>query len=266
MFLAGGRHRYNVLRVIGLFLLMTLTACAGTHSKPIALDHKQQKQLRVVGLPQFDVSKRIDIRRDNPIYAVIGMTAKLVQQAVRETKRVKYQDANPELLQLSIAKMRKGIKFRLRRLGYRVVDLDMTYWEAQKAYRKKDPRAKGIDALFRVDIKRFGYASGSPFKPYRPGMILAADLYSTHDRELLSSNIYNVGYDRDDLSHYNLEVGYISHIHVEDKRYLYKNFDHLMEHAKDSSKGLKFVASVAAESVAGDLKKTTSHRYLLAQR
>jgi len=259
------RHRYSLLRVIGLLILMTLTACVGTHSKPLPLDQSEQKKLRVIGLPQFTVSQRIDIRRDNPIYAIIGVSAKVVQQVIRESKRIKYQDANPALLQLSISKMRQGIKYRLRRLGYRVVDLDMSYWEAQKAYRKKDPRAKDIDALIRVDIKRFGYASGSPFKPYRPGMVLAADLYATQDRKLLSSNIYNVGYDREDLSLYLLEVGYISHIHVEDKRYLYKNFESLMEHARDSSKGLKFVAGVAAESVAGDLKKSPQ-RYLMARK
>jgi len=161
--------------------------------------------------------------------------------------------------------MRQGVKHRLRKLGYHVVDLDMTYWEAQKAYRKKDSQIAHIDALLDVKIKRFGYAASSPFTPYRPGMVLATDLYATHDRKLLSSNVYNVGYDRESLSHYNLQVGYISHIHIEDKRYLYKNFETLMEHAKDSSKGLKFIAGVAAESVAGDLKKA-SRRYSMASR
>ncbi|MBL4780588.1 hypothetical protein [Ralstonia sp.] len=245
-----------------MIALLALTACAGIHSNPLSLN---QQQLQVIGLPQFVVSKRIDIRRDNPIYAVIGLSAKVVQQVVRESKRIKYQDANPELLQYALTKMRKGIKHRLRKLGYRVVDLDMTYWQAQKSYRKKDSRTKHIDALFNVQIKRFGYASATPYKPYRPGMVLTADLYATHDRKLLSSHVYNVGYDREYLSHYLLQVGYISHIHVEDRRYFYKNFDDLMDHAKDSSQGLKFIVGVAAESVAGDLKKT-SRRNMLATR
>jgi len=251
-----------VLRSISIIALLALTACAGIHSSPLALN---QQQLQVIGLPQFVANKRIDIRRDNPIYAVIGLSAKVVQQLVRESKRLKYQDANPELLQYALTKMRKGIKHRLRKLGYRVVDLDMTYWQAQKAFRKDDPRTKHVDALFNVQIKRFGYASASPYKPYRPGMVVAADLYATHDRKLLSSHVYNVGYDREELSHYLLQVGYISHIHVEDPRYLYKNFDTLMDHAKDSSNGLKFVIGVAAESVAGDLKKA-SRRHMIAAR
>jgi len=257
--------RKTILRLTTVLALLGLTACAGIHSEPVALGQHQSQQIRVIGLPQFVVSKRIDIRRDNPIYAVIGMSAKVVQQLVRESKRIKYQDANPELLQYALSKMRKGIKHRLRRLGYRVVDLDMTYWQAEKAYRKDDPRTKHVDALFKVQIKRFGYASGSPYKPYRPGMVLVADLYATGDRKLLSSNVYNIGYDRDDLSHYLLQVGYISHIHVADRRYFYKNFDALMDHAKDSSQGLKFIAGVAAESVAGDLKPT-SQRYMMAVR
>jgi len=256
---------WKVARVLSLVALVVLTSCAGIHSKPVALEQSQNNTLRTIGLPQFEVSKRIDIRRDNPIYAIIGVTAKVLQQVVRETKRIKYQDANPALLHIAITKMRKGIKYRLRRLGYRVVDLDMTYWEAQKKYRKQDGGRKHIDALLRVDIKRFGYASGSPYKPYRPGMVLAADLYSIHDRTLLSSNVYNVGYDKDDLSHYTLEVGYISHIQVEDRRYFYKNFDTLMGNATKSRKGLTFIAGVAAESVAGNLKKKTQ-RYKLVRR
>jgi len=253
-----------VMSAISLFVLLGLNACAGIHSKPVSINETEQ-QLRVIGLPQFTVSKKIDIRRENPVYAIIGVSAKVLQQLVREHKRFKYQDANPKLLNYSMLKMRQGIKHRLRKLGYRVVELDMTYWEAQKAYRKKDPRAKHVDALLRVEIKRFGYASASPYKPYRPGMVVTADLYATNDRKLLSSKVYNVGYDREELSQYVLQVGYISHIQVADKRYFYKNFDCLMAHAAQSSKGLKFVARVAAESVAGDLKRK-SRRYMLAGR
>ncbi|MDQ6970613.1 MAG: hypothetical protein Q9M16_08890 [Mariprofundus sp.] len=253
-----------VLPAISLMALFMLSACAGIHSKPVSINDSQ-KPLRVIGLPQFSVSKKIDIRRENPVYAIIGVSAKVVQQLVREHKRFKYKDANPKLLQYSMRKMRQGIKHRLRKLGYRVVELDMDYWVAQKAYRKKDPRAKHIDALLRVEIKRFGYASASPYKPYRPGMVLTADLYATQDRKLLSSKVYSVGYDREELSPYELQVGYISHIQVADRRYFYKNFDTLMAHAVQSSKGLKFVAAVAAESVAGDLKKT-SRRYIVAKR
>jgi len=253
-----------LLPAFSLLALLTLSACAGIHSKPVSINETTQP-LRVIGLPQFAVSKKIDIRRENPIYAIIGVSAKVVQQLVREHKRFQYQDANPKLLKYSMRKMRQGIKRRLRKLGYRVVELDMTYWEAQKAYRKKDSRAKHLDALLRVEIKRFGYASASPYKPYRPGMVLTADLYATNDRKLLSSKVYNVGYDREELSRYELQVGYISHIRVADQRYFYKNFDTLMAHASQSSKGLKFIASVAAESVAGDLKRK-SRRYMMAKR
>jgi len=264
-----GSHRKKksllLLPALSMLLVFGLSACAGIHSKPVSINDNSKQHLRVIGLPQFSVSKKIDIRRENPIYAIIGVSAKVVQQLVREHKRFKYQDANPKLLKYSMRNMRQGIKHRLRKLGYRVVELDMTYWEAQKAYRKKDARVKHLDALLRVEIIRFGYASASPYKPYRPGMVLTADLYATNDRTLLSSKVYNVGYDREELSPYELQVGYISHIRVADQRYFYKNFDTLMAHAAQSSKGLKFIASVAAESVAGDLKRK-SRRYIVAKR
>jgi len=219
----------------------------------------------VIGLPQFDDSKRIDIRRENPIYAIIGITAKAFQQVAREYKRLKYQDANPSLHRYCVNSMRHTIKQRLRKLGYQVKDLDMTYWQAQSAYRNKKALLKGVDALLKVDIKRFGYFSASPFKPYRPGMVVAADLISTKERNTLSSNVYNVGYDQDDISKFDLQISYMTNIHVADKRYFYRNFKTLMTHAKASSSALKFVAGVAAESVAGDLGKH-DHSYFLAKR
>jgi len=219
----------------------------------------------VIGLPQFDDSKRIDIRRENPIYAIIGLTAKAFQQVAREYKRIQYQDANPSLHRDCVNSMRATIKRRLRKLGYQVKDLNMTYWQAQSAYRNRNANLKGVDALLKVDIKRFGYFSASPFKPYRPGMVVAADLVSTKDRKLISSNVYNVGYDQADISKFDLQVSYMTNIHVADKRYFYRNFNTLISHAKASSSALKFVSGVAAESVAGDLKKQY-HGYFLAKR
>ncbi len=233
---------------------LALTACA-THSTPVVLDQQVGKQLRVIGIPRFEDSKRLDIRRENPVYAIIGMSAKAMQQVIREKYRIDYQDANPNLHRYCVATMRRGIHQRLRKLGYRVRELDMTYWQAQNAFRKHDKRLAGVDALLRVRIKRFGYFSGSPFKPYRPGMVLTADLISTQQRQLLSSNVYNIGYDREDISKFEFQVSYMTHIHVADRRYFYRNIDTLMAHAKASSTGLKFIAGVAAETVAGDLIK-----------
>jgi len=244
--------------------LLALSACA-THSQPVTLEKAQVQQLRVIGLPLFADNKRIDVRRENPVYGMIGLSAKALQQAVREYHRIQYQDANPALHQYCVNRMRQTIKQRLIKLGYRVRMLDLTYWQAQSAYRKKDVRLKGVDALLNVRIKRFGYFSASPYKPYRPGMVVTADLVSTQQRKLLSSNVYNVGYDKEDVSNFAFQVRYMTHIHVADTRYFYRNFKTLMAHAKASSRGLKFVAGVAGESVAGDLRKRVKS-YALARQ
>jgi len=245
-------------------LLFGLAACAG-HSHPVVLSQDSQSALRVIGLPQFADQKRIDVRRENPVYAIIGLSAKALQQVVREHHRIKYQDANPTLHRYCVTHMRRNIKRRLQKLGYRVRDLDMTYWQAQAAYRKNNPRLSGVDALLRVKIKRFGYFSASPYKPYRPGMVVTADLISTRARKVISSNVYNVGYNPEDISHYEFQVNYMTNIHVADKRFFYRDFKTLMSHAKASSRGLKFVVNVAAESVAGDLRKRR-YAYAMADR
>ena len=261
----GKQFRMNLSRLLCILMLAVLAACS-THGKPVSLqDHHKVVTLRVIAVPLFEDVPRLDVRRENPIYGIIGISAKAVQQIARESHRIDYQDANPKLHKYCINKMRHGIKKRLRKLGYRVKDLNMTYWQAQAAYRKKDVRLKGVDAVLDVRIKRFGYYSSSPFKPYRPGMVLTADLVSTRDRKVLSSNVYNVGYEQDDLSKFDLEVSYMTNIHVADKRYFYRNFKALMSHAKQSSKGLKFIAGVAAESVAGDLHKRP-RRYASARK
>jgi len=256
------RLSHAAARVTCGMLLLVLTACAG-HNHPVVLSQSQQPALRVIGLPQFADQKRIDVRRENPVYAIIGLSAKALQQIVREHHRIKYQDANPALHRYCVTHMRRNIKHRLQKLGYRVRDLDMTYWQAQMAYRKKAPRLTGVDALLRVHIKRFGYFSASPYKPYRPGMVVTADLISTPARKLISSNVYNVGYDPEDISRFDFRVNYMTNIHVADKRYFYRDFKTLMSHAKTSSRGLKFVANVAAESVAGDLRKRR-YSYVMA--
>ncbi len=246
--------RLKGVHAMAALALLALSACA-THSQPVTLEQSQLPHLRVIGLPQFADNQRIDVRRENPVYGIIGISAKALQQAVREYHRIQYQHANPALHQYCVNSMRQRVKQRLIQLGYRVRDLDMTYWKAQSAYRKKDVRLTGVDALLRVRIKRFGYFSASPYKPYRPGMVVTADLISTQERKLLSSNVYNVGYDKEDVSNFSFQVSYMTHIHVADKRYFYRNFKALMSHAKASARGLKFVAGVAGESVAGDLRK-----------
>ena len=262
----GCKHTRTAGIVLMSLAFVSLSACA-THTDHLALDQKDNPGLRVIGLPQIVVAEKIDVRQENPLVALIGLTPKAIQLAVQQYKRIQYGDANPQLLSQSMEQIRHRMKLRLRKQGYIVRDLPMTYWQAQAAFRKQDqdPQLKNVDALLNVQIKRFGYFSGSPHRPYRPGMILAADLVSTRDRITLSSNVYNIGYDPEDLSLLALQVRYITNIHVADKQYFYRTFDDLLANAKQSSKGLMFVAKVAAESVAGDLKKT-DQSLILASR
>lgn len=259
-----GTHTYQGLKwLLVAMMLLWLPAC--THTAHVAL-HDPDHDIRVIGLPQFQTQAKIDIRQENIVYAIIGMSAKVVQQVAREAKRIQYGNRNPELKEQCIASLRSGIKHRLRKLGYTVVDLDMTYWQALSAYRKKDSKIKHIDAVLRVETKQFGYFSASPVKPYRPGMVLTADLTTMEDRKTISSNVYNVGFGKDDVDLISYQVGYATNVRVADKRYFYKNFDELLAHARQSAGGLKFVSKVAAESVAGDLRKRPIPRSEFARR
>lgn len=256
---SGGCSVQRAFRTLVLLAALATSACAATHASHVSLDREQYRSLRVIGLPQFNAAKKIDIRQENPLFAIIGLSAKAVQQVMREYKRIRYQNANPELLQKSLAGIRQGIILRLRKKGYIVRDLPMDYWQAQSAYRRRTPGYEDIDALLNVEIKRFGYFSGSPFKPYRPGVILTSDLIATHDRKPLSSNVYNIGFDPEDLSKFELQVGYFTTIRVADRQYFYRNFDMLMANARHSKAGLEFVARVATESIAGDLNRQVQH-------
>jgi len=252
----------RLLLVCGLF---TLVGCS-THTAHVALNQSDQKTLKVIGIPHFKTQNRIDIRQENPVYAIIGMSAKAVQLIAREAKRIQYEDENPRLMKQSIMQMRTVMKKRLRKLGYRVKYLNMSYWQAQSGYRQGDPRLKDVDALLNVELKQYGYFSASPFKPYRPGIVLVADLITTSDRKRISSNVYNVGFDKEDISLLSFRVSYSTNVYVADQKYFYKNFRTLMSDAKSSSKGLKFVSRVAAESVAGDLKKRVANPYLVVKK
>jgi len=245
-------------------MIMALTGCA-THKQPLALHQDRGGALKVIGLPRFDVSSKLDVRRENPMYAMIGLSARLVQQLVQEYHRVEYARANPTLHRECMQRLRRGIKRRLRRLGYRVRDLDMNYWQAQAAYRKGAPALRGVDALLHVQIKRFGYYSSSPFKPYRPGMVVAADLVSTKTRSVLASNVYNVGYDPKDVPKLELGIDYMTTIHVAERRFFYHDYDALLAHARNSARALRFIASVAAESIAGDMERHASSMMLAHQ-
>ncbi|WP_238701699.1 hypothetical protein [Mariprofundus erugo] len=251
-------------RIVMALLLLIQGACA-THTSHLTMDKSTQKSVRVIGIPQITVSNKIDIRQENPVYAVIGISAKVVQQLAREAKRIQYGEANPNLLQQCVDQMREGMKARLRKQGYIVKDLDMTYWQALAGYRKQNKAVAGIDALLRIEIKQFGYFSGSPYKPYRPGMVMVSDLVSMDERKPLASNVYNIGFDREDISLFSFRVNYATSVYVADPKYFYKNFDTLLAHAEQSSGGLKYVARVAAETVAGDLKKRASS-YTMASR
>jgi len=249
-----------LFRATAMALLLWLSAC--THSQHVALDATSAHQVKVIGIPQFETQPRIDIRQENIVYAVIGVSAKVVQQVVREAKRIKYENRNPDLQQQCMDQMRNGIKHRLGKLGYKVVDLEMSYWQALSGYRKKNSKLKNIDAVLHIQTKQFGYYSASPLKPYRPGMVLAADLVTMEDRNTISSNVYNIGFGKDDVSLISYQVAYATNVYVADERYFYRNFKTLLKHAKQSSGGLKYVSRVAAESIAGDLGKHRTNRKL----
>jgi hypothetical protein len=233
---------------------------------PVVLNLKNQESLKVIGLLQFNKKTRLEIRQENSAIALIGVSALLLHQITWEYKRQQYLDANPELLNKSLEQMRSGIKEQLSKQGYIVKDLPMNYWQAQAAYRKKDVRLRDVDALLNLQIKRIGYYTGSPFKPYRPGVILMADLVSTKGRKQLSSHVYNIGFDADDLSLFMLQLNYVTSIPVADRKYSYRNFNALMSDAKQSAVGLESVVRVAAKSVSDDLKKRVERTDLVSNQ
>ena len=117
-----------------------------------------------------------------------------------------------------------------------------------------------------IAIGSLGVSSYLWYKALEPETVLPPVVISTQERKTLSSNVYNVGFDPEDLSLLSLQVRYITNIHVADKQYFYRNFDALLANAKQSSKGLLFVAKVAAESVAGDLKKNAKQLKLASRK
>ena len=249
------RFSSSVARLVVLLSALAFSACAA-HQDRVLLKEHSDRPLQVIGMPQFKVpANKVDVRQDNPVFAMIGLSAKAVQQLFLEYKRTQYENANPEMMQKSLDTMRQGIKFRLEQQGYVVKDLPMNYWEAQRAYRKRDASMEDVDALLTVEIKRFGYFSASPFKPYRPGAVLTADLIATKDRKKLASNVYNIGYDPNDLWRLEFQVNYFTTVPIANRKYFYRNFEALMDHAKQSRHGLEMVAEAAADRVANDLEK-----------
>ena len=237
-----------------LLSALAVSACAA-HKERVLLKENNSRPLHVIGLPQFETAaNKIDVRQENPIFALIGLSAKAVQQLMLEYKRSQYESANPDLLEKSLLSMRLEIKRQLQEQGYIVRDLPMSYWQAQHAYRKRDTALADVDALLNIEIKRFGYFSASPLKPYVPGTVLVADLIATKDRKKLSSNVYNVGYDPDDLWRLEFQVHYFTTVPVANSKYAYRNFESLMANAKQSRHGLEIVAETAARNIAGDLK------------
>ena len=237
-----------------LLSALAVSACAA-HKERVLLKDYNSRPLHVIGLPQFETaSNKIDVRQENPIFALIGLSAKAVQQLMLEYKRSQYENANPDLMEKTMISMRQEIKRQLQQQGYLVRDLPMSYWQAQRAYRKREAALENVDALLNIEIKRFGYFSASPLKPYMPGTVLVADLIATKDRKKLSSNVYNVGYDPDDLWRLEFQVHYFTTVPVANSKYRYRNFESLMANAKQSRAGLEIVAEAAAKNIAGDLK------------
>ena len=241
-----------------------LSACSN-HMNPVVLNLKNQESLKVIGLPQFNKKTRLEIRQENAAIGLIGASAILLQQMTWEYKRQQYLNANPKLLDKTLKQLRHGIQQQLKKQGYIVKKLPLNYWQAQAAHRKKDIRLRDVDALLHLQIKRIGYYTGSPFKPYRPGVILVADLVSTKGRKQLSSHVYNIGFDAEDLSLFMLQLNYITTIPAADRKYSYRNFNALISNAKQSVGGLESVVSIAVKSVTDDLKKRVERTDLVSK-
>jgi len=243
-----------VLRLACLVLLVAvcLEGCVSVLPKH-AFDADGRAEIRTIAITTIENPRGLTIRRYNPVYAIIGTSGILMQQAAMAQKSAHYKDRVGDLIPQSNHFLLDALQSGLTEQGYKVHTLDIGFWQSMKLLHAHQLPA--VDALLRVKIERLGFRAGSISAPYQPSLVVSVQLIRADiSRKILYEDTLSIGY----KATYHMTM-----LNDNGQDYSYPHLSDLMEHALQSKSGLFIALRHAADRINHDLEK--NHGTLLVQ-
>lgn len=235
--------------MVRLALLVVLAAvwlegCVSVLPKQ-AFDAAAGREIKSIAITTIENPRSLTIRRFNPVYAIIGSSGILMQQAAMAQKSAHYEARVGDLLPQSNHFLLHALQSGLTEQGYKVRNLDMGFWQSIKLLHAH--KLPAVDALLRVKIERLGFRAGSISAPYQPSLVVSVQLIRADmSREVLYEDTFSIGY----KSTYHMTM-----LNDDSQGYSYPSLADLMGHARQSKPGLFIALRHAANRINHDLEK-----------
>jgi len=235
-----------------LLVSVWLGGCVSVLPKQ-AFDADSRAEIKSIAITTIENPHGLTIRRFNPVYAIIGTSGILMQQAAMAQKSAHYKARVGDLIPQSNHFLLDALQSGLIAQGYKVQSLDMGFWQSMKLLHAHQLPA--VDALLRVKIQRLGFRAGSISAPYQPSLVVSVQLIRADiSREILYEDTLSIGY----KSTYHMTM-----LNDNGQEYSYPHLEDLMEHALQSKPGLFIALRLAADRINHDLEK--NHGTLLVK-
>ncbi len=192
-----------------------------------------------------EYNHKLTIRRLNPVYAIIGASGLLMQQAAMEQKSSRYVARAGNIAFAGEHFILQELQSGLSRQGYKAYALHTDFWQAMKL--AHEHRLPDIDAILRLKIERLGFRAGSTSAPYEPSLIVSAQMINPGSREILYEDTIAIGYKP---SAYRMTL-----LDYNRRPYVYASLTDLLEHALQSKPGIFIALQHTAERIIHDLGK-----------
>ncbi len=228
-------------RLLLVVAALLMTACIAVPKQ--RFDARAHPEIRTLGIADIEYNHRISIRRNNPVFALIGISGLLVQQWMMEKISRHYESRVGDSLAMACeASVMKGLRRNLKKSGFKVRMLHIGFWQAIKLAHAH--RLRGVDAVLRVRIKQLGFRAGSITAPLSPSLIVTASLVEPRSKEILYTNTVAMGYNPR-----------TSHMTVLKQRgsHSYPDFKALLAHARESRNDLLAALDLASDHIAREL-------------
>jgi len=212
-----------------------------------AFDAIHHPEIQNIVISDIEYNGKITLRRNNPVYAIIGMSGMMMQQMAMEVKSARYTALTGDVASSCETFILKQLESNLTAQGYHVKTVTSGFWQTMKLTRT--PALADTDAIMRVTIKRLGFRAESVAAPNQPSIMLSVTLIKPKSREVLYKKDFGIGYK---ASGYHL-----TRIDYDRSRYSYPSLSSLMQHALQSKQGLMIALSQTAGHISSDLKKQT---------
>ena len=241
-------HFITIKRVALCLALLTLCSC-GVVKKP--LQPVLEKRIENIEIAKVETGKVLMIQQVNPVILAMGSSGLLLDTAIVAQRAHEYRQSAGPVNQMCTEVFEKSLVRALAQKRIKAKASGKRYWDYFKGKQKE--RNSSIGGILKVELKNVGFWSKSPLDPYRPSILVMAQLIEPSSREILYSDTFTLGIDITSIQVMKFLYGEINMVPVPRRTKSFDSFALLVKKHRESRNELLKTVATAARHVAKGL-------------